>query len=152
MMHSAPLAAALLAVFATLVVGCGPARPPTGQVTGQVSLDGRPLARGTLTFEAAGLRPATAQVEAGRILPATTFAAGDGVPIGRHAVAVFAREQPAGDAGGAADPGSASFSAASMAGRSLLPARYTDPRTSGIAVTIEPGDNVLDIRLESRPP
>lgn len=143
-------AAPLALVAAVIAVGCGPSRPPTGQVTGRVTLDGRPLARGTLCFEARGVRPATARIENGRIVAATTFTEGDGLPVGRLAVAVFAREER--DAEPAADPGEARFAAASMAGRSLLPRRYNDPATSGLMVTISPGENTLEFALESQTP
>jgi hypothetical protein len=135
---------------AILAGGCGPSRPPTAQVTGRVTLDGRPLARGSLCFEAPGMRPATARIEDGRIVAATTHTEGDGLPVGRLAVAVFAREERVADP--ASNPGQAAFAADSMTGRSLLPRRYNDPATSGLMVTINPGENTLELALESQPP
>jgi hypothetical protein len=144
-------AAEVLALAAAILAcGCGPSRLPTGQVTGRVTLDGRPLARGTLCFEAPGVRPATARIEDGRIVAATTHTEGDGLPVGRLAVAVFAREERPVEP--AADPGGARFAADSMAGRSLLPRRYNEPSTSGLMVTINPGENTLELALESQPP
>jgi hypothetical protein len=144
-------AAKVLALAAAILAGgCGPSGPSTAQVTGRVTLDGRPLARGSLCFEAPGVRPATARIEDGLIVAATTHTEGDGVPVGRLAVAVFAREERAADR--ATNPGQAVFAADSMAGRSLLPRRYNDPSTSGLMVTINPGENTLEFALESQPP
>jgi hypothetical protein len=140
----------MLAAIMITVGGCGPRRPELAEVVGTVSFDGRPLARGTVTFEAPGMRPATARVENGRILDATTFRTGDGVPVGKHAIAVFAREETGSIA--ASDPGARAFAADGMAGRSLLPRRYNDPATSGLSAAIEPGGNTLDLTLTRDPP
>lgn len=129
--------------------GCG-RQPELGQVTGTVLLDGRPLARGTLAFETPGRRPASARIEDGRILDATTYRLGDGVPLGPQAIAVFAREEPPPPT--ASSPGQSQFRPDSMAGRSLIPRRYNDPGTSELSVTIEPGLNTLAIVLTSTPP
>ncbi len=132
-----------------VALGCG-RQPPLGQVTGTVLLDGQPLARGSLTFEAPGCRPASARIENGRILPATTYRTGDGVPLGQQGIAVFSRAEPPPVA--AATPGQNQFAPESMAGRSLIPQRYNAPATSGLSVTIEPGRNTLTLVLTTAAP
>jgi hypothetical protein len=144
------LVALPLAMITTLAVGCGSRRPEMAAVVGTVSLDGQPLAHGTLTFEAPGMRPATARIVDGRIVEATTFRSGDGVPIGSHAIAVFAREEARPTP--ATDPGKQAFAADGMVGRSLLPRRYNDPKSSGLSATIEAGSNTLHLTLTREPP
>jgi hypothetical protein len=139
-----------LAMITMMAVGCGSRRPGLGRVAGTVTLDGQPLAHGTLTFEARGLRPATARIVDGRIVEATTFRAGDGVPVGAHTIAVFAREAGVGTT--ASDPGTAGFAADGMVGRSLVPRRYNHPATSGLSATIVGGTNTLDLALTRDPP
>lgn len=130
-------------------IGCG-GRPELAEVTGTVTLDGRPLARGRLTFEAPGLRPASAEIDAGRIVDATTYRPGDGVPVGLQAIAVFAREEPPPPT--ASNPGQGQFRPESMAGRSLIPRRYNVPGSSGLSAEIRPGRNTLALTLTTLPP
>lgn len=131
------------------VAGCAQ-RADLGQVEGTVSLDGRPLARGTVTFETPGRRAATARIEDGRILDATTHRPGDGVPCGRQSLAVFAREEAA--TAVPADPGSRAFAADAMVGRSLVPRKYNDPATSGLTAEIRPGRNEIALELTGSGP
>lgn len=145
-------ARAWLVILAVAAVGgCGPRRPELAAVEGTVTLDGRPLAHGIISFEAEGRRPATARIVDGRIVEATTYRPGDGVPTGRHRVAVTAREQAA--AAAPANPGQATIaSAGAMAGKLLVPSRYTDPATSGLTVTIAAEPNRIDLQLATKPP
>jgi hypothetical protein len=137
-------------VLCPLLAGC-PDRPALGKLRGTVKLDNRPLARATLTFEATGARPATATVVNGEIVEATTYDTGDGVPVGQHRVAVDATEEAG--ASGAANPGDAKAPGANyMVGRSLIPARYNDPSTSGLTADIKKGDNWVEFNLTSQPP
>jgi hypothetical protein len=113
-----------------------------------VTLNGQPLARGTIRFETTGERPATAVVENGQIVEATTYKTGDGVPIGSHKVAVFANADAASavvDDPGKAPPPGANY----MSGKSLIPARYNDPEKSGLSAEIKSGENVVEFKLSS---
>lgn len=137
-----------LALAALVLAGCsgGPTLVP---VTGEVTLDEKPLARGTLTFEAPGQRPATLTVVDGKIAEATTFKPGDGVPVGTHKVAVSATEEAASAV--AADPGAGGKPGANyMGGKSLLPARYNDPATSGLTAEVGPGATTVKFELKSK--
>lgn len=130
-------------------IGCG--RPADmGAVTGTVTLDGKPLARGRLALECPGHRPASARIENGRILEVTTYRPGDGAAIGRHLIAVFARAESTPAV--AESPGQSRSSPASMVGPSLIPVRYNHPDTSGLSVTIKPGLNMLSLELTTAPP
>lgn len=128
--------------------GCsrGPALAP---VKGTVTIDGSPLAKGTIIFEASGQRPATARVENGQIVEVTTYKTGDGAPVGSHKVAISANED--GASAVVENPGEAKVPDANyMSGKSLIPARYNDPNTSGLTAEIKRGDNVLEFKLTSQ--
>jgi hypothetical protein len=137
-----------LALVLLVLAGCS-GGPKLVQVTGTVTLDEKPLPRGTLTFEAPGQRPATATVVDGKITEATTFKPGDGVPVGRHKVAVSATEEAA--TAVVADPGAGGRPGANyMGGKSLVPARYNNPETSGLTAEVGPGDTTVKLELRSK--
>lgn len=84
------LALFTLAVLA--IVGCGPAGPEMGDVTGTVTFKGKPLPTGTITFipETDGLPNAFAEIQEDGTYVAKTPEFGDGVPIGKHRVMIIA--------------------------------------------------------------
>lgn len=132
-----------------LLVGCS-GGPKLVRVTGTVTLDDKPIPRGTLTFEAPGLRPATAVIVDGKITEATTFTQGDGVPVGEHKVAVSATADPGSAV--VANPGEATKPGPNyMGGKSIIPARYNNPATSGLTATVGPGETALKFELKSAP-
>lgn len=143
------IAFALLAMIGIILSnGCsrGPALAP---VKGTVTIDGSPLAKGTIIFEANGLRPATARIENGQIVEVTTYKTGDGAPVGSHKVAISANED--GASAVVENPGEAKVPDVNyMSGKSLIPAHYNDPNTSGLTAEIKRGDNVLDFKLTSQ--
>ncbi len=59
---------ALVAAFALIFAGCGgTTATPTGQVKGKVTLDGKPLAAGRITFDAAnGTSPIDLEIKDGQ--------------------------------------------------------------------------------------
>jgi hypothetical protein len=132
-----------------LLAGCsgGPKLVP---VTGTVTLDDKPLARGTLTLETPGMRPATLTVVDGKITEATTFKTGDGVPVGKHKVAVSATAEAASAV--AATPGDGKAPGPNyMGGKSLIPAKYNNPETSGLTADVGPGETTVKFELKSTP-
>lgn len=135
-----------------LVFACGCSdRPKLAKVKGTVTLDGKPIPSGTVTFEAKGLRPATAKIVNGEITEVTTFDPDDGVPVGSHRVAVTA----AADGGAAivANPGDAKAPKEGyMSGKSLIPTAYNDPATSGLTAEIKSGENTIELKLSSGGP
>lgn len=50
---------------ATILVGCGPASPPKGTVTGKVTLNGEPLKEGKIHFSEPGKPPNVLQISGG---------------------------------------------------------------------------------------
>jgi hypothetical protein len=139
---------AIPALAAALAAGCS-GGPTLGKVTGTVTLDDKALPKGTITFETAGQRPATARVENGQIVEATTYKAGDGVPVGSHTLSISAFDDAASAV--ADDPGKGKAPGSNyMTGKSLVPARYNDPSTSGLTAVIKPGSNPLELKLTSK--
>src|SRR6185437_7966498 len=85
------------------------AKKPTAEVSGIVTLDGKPLADGTLTLHGAGDKTHTAAIKDGKYDL-------KGVPPGTYQVAVKAKDAKAG-----------------------VPARYADADKSGLTVAVRPG-------------
>ena len=138
----------LLLICAAYLTGCGSGRVAVAPVKGTVTLDGKPLANGTIAFESTGQRPATGRIEKGEIVEVTTYQTGDGAPLGKHQVAVWASEEAASAV--TANPGEGKIGANYMSGKSLVPAMYNDPNTSGLTAEIKRGENTLAFELYSK--
>ncbi len=114
------------------VAGCG--RGHGASVSGEVTLDGKPLDTGTVAFHPLGDGP-TAY---GGIHPNGTYqlktGAGTGVPPGEYRVTVVATTAPPTDG-------------PSVPGQMITPARYGDPAQSGLHRTVERGSNRIDLNL-----
>lgn len=139
----------VLPVLAAALAGGCSTGPALGKVSGSVTLDGKPLTRGTITFETAGQRPATGRIENGQIVETTTYKTGDGVPVGAHKVSISATEDAASAV--ADDPGKGKAPGGNyMMGKSLIPSRYNDPSTSDLTADIKTGTNPLEFKLSSK--
>ena len=86
--------ATAIIVFAVACWGCGPGGPTLGKVTGQVTLDGKPLPNAVVTFmpdggggTASGNTDANGNYELSHTL-------GKGAPIGKNKVAVTTLRKP----------------------------------------------------------
>ena len=144
------VALAALVLTCTLTAGCSD-RPKLAKVKGTVTLDGKPLPYGTVTFEAKGFRSATGKIVGGELTDVTTYEVGDGAPVGTHRVVVTANAEP-----GAAivpNPGDAKAPKSDyMSGKSLIPAAYNSPDTSGLTAEIKAGENTVEFKLSSTGP
>jgi hypothetical protein len=120
-------------IIALAILGCSPSqRPPLGQVSGTVTLNGEPLANATVRFTPAG---------PGRTSQGTTDAAGryelhylreiPGANIDRHTVRITTASEENG-------------------GRELLPPRYHS--RSQLEARVVSGTNGLDFVLRSQGP
>ncbi|VTS01703.1 hypothetical protein [Tuwongella immobilis] len=137
-----------LSLVCVVGIGCSD-RPRMGKVSGTVTLDGKAIETGTVTFEMTGQRPGTARIENGKIVEAMTYDPGDGIPVGEHRLAVSATKTAA--AATSANPGDYKATGANyMGGASLVPKKYLDPTTSGLTATIQSGENVLKLELLSK--
>jgi len=123
------------------MVGCGGTYDAT--VSGNVTLDGNVVPRGTVAFHptssgAAGYSPidptGSYSIRTGRET---------GLPAGEYQVTVSANEAPsAADIakGGAPPPG-----------KPITPMRYRTKETSGLRYTVESGNNEINLELTSKP-
>ena len=71
--------------------------------------------------------------EADGMLRLSTYSAFDGVPAGDYAITVELRKP--------------FFTPEGAIGPNLLPAKYANPKTSGLTFTVKPGNKQLDISL-----
>ena len=129
-----PLASlAVMVLIIPALQGCGQGGPKLVKVSGQVLIDGKPLAAGVPGFIQVipeGTRPATGTIDpqTGKFT-LTTFEKEDGCPVGTHKVVVTVR----------AMVGTESVS--------LIPEKYSDPQSSGLTVTIDKPTDSLTIEL-----
>lgn len=132
---------AFVVVLAGLAAGCGPA--PTGTVSGTVTVGGRPVPNGLITFSSeVGTRDSfSAAVLDGK------YTTGP-IPAGPAKVTVIARganpaEAPAGKGGGdlAPPPKSAAKKVVTV------PTKYGATDTSGLTFEVAKGDNTKDFDL-----
>jgi hypothetical protein len=134
---------ALPAALALPGCGGGPSLPPRAKVTGQVTLDGKPLPTGMVTFVPDRSRGTSGPMAVGGIdstghyqLTSDRQSEGDGAVVGFHLVRVIANEP--GDPMRSMTP-------------SLIPKQYNNEATSGLKFEIKAGEeNVIDLPLKSK--
>ena len=130
----------LLSVFAFSLVGCGSDGPELVPASGVVMYDGKPLASGSVMFQPERGRHSRADIQPDGTFVMTTFHEFDGATIGPQMVRVASMGKPQVDDSGE-----------EFAGKSLIPRRYSNFRTSGITVDIPPeGDDTIVIELEKK--
>jgi len=132
-----------------LFSGCADSGPAMAPVTGTVTLDGKPLANGAITFEAKGHRPANGKIKDGEIVEVYTRNPGDGAPVAFHKVAIFALK-PEGDTT-TSNPGESTNTGENYMGTgSLIPARYNNPETSKFTADVKDDrENSFTFELKS---
>ena len=127
---------ASIIVCAFACAGCG-SKSPIARVRGKVELDGRPLATGAVVTLPKRGRGAQGAVRDGEF-ELGTFGKNDGALVGTHQVAVIAY-----------DKSQARGPEAKM-GKLLVPARYTNPETSGLSIDVKSGEvNTPTLELTS---
>jgi hypothetical protein len=106
--------------------GCGgdSGELPTVRVSGTLTVDGKPVSKGTVHFHPAQGRPATGIVQDGKFT-LSTYKDGDGVVAGKNRVAVeVVEEVPMKDG--------------DTTSKSLIPAKFMNPDRSGIQLEVRP--------------
>ena len=127
-----------------LLCGCGPKSGldlPTGTVSGTVTSGGKPLTEATVTFfgETVGDTATSPLQEDGTYT--LKYGKGFSVPIGDYRVAITTGSA-ASSGGGAPDPESLMQTVdAGSALESKIPAKYTNPETSGLIAIVKEGTN-----------
>lgn len=129
------------ALSALLLAGCGGTHD--AEVAGVVTLDSTPLSRGVVSFTPQGPGAlAYGQIESDGQYRIWTGHE-EGLPPGQYAVSVVATEST-GDRGKDGGP--------PPMGKLLTPPWYTNPATSGLAFTVAPGANEINLELTKTPP
>jgi hypothetical protein len=115
--------------------GCG-GKQDVGYVSGKVTLNGQPLSKGSVVFH----NPAKGIVVSAPLQPDGSYTAKTyqlaGLPPGEYQVSI----SPTGVGSGEtplAEPPKPSASS----GTTNIPAKYLQPKTSGLKVTVQPGKN-----------
>src|SRR5262249_46061497 len=128
--------------------GCS--NPKTGQVTGKVLLDGRPLEGGVVTFYSQG-KPVEPYAGIGTDGTYTVEKA----PVGEVKISVASPSS-----GRAAGPNQGKMGMGEPAGppkdgttpkQRKVPPRYNDPASSGLSYTVVEGEQTHDLKLSSKP-
>ena len=133
--HVAANGARLLSLMVLVVVGCGAGGPELGEVSGIVTLDGKPVPNAFVTFapEAAG-RPSQAKTDEEGRYKLQFSPSREGALLGHHDVRVSTQD-------------------IDDAGRSLperIPEQYH--AQGSIPVTIREGANEINLELTTTPP
>lgn len=119
--------------MALLAIGCG-GKP--SEVSGTVTLDGKPLERGLVGFTPlnGGMRASGPIESDGSYTLSTNRDAG--LEPGEYTVSVVSRE-----------PGPPATSGPPIPGPFITPQHYASDTTSGLKFTVERGSNTIDLEL-----
>ena len=120
-------------LMSVLLGGCGPTGPQTMPVSGTVSLKGQPLTSGIVRFNPVDPqkgRPAEATLEKNGAFAMSSFKPGDGVIAGDYSITVPATLENSEAL--AKDKGTG------IGGKSAIPEKYSNPKTSGLKQTVSP--------------
>jgi hypothetical protein len=131
----------LAVVIAVSITGCGKRGPELVPVNGTITLEGGSWPHPgciyfTISNPAPGMpgRPAVGKFTANGFLVVTTFKEGDGLIPGDYKIGVECWETPPRMATGAP-------------GKSCVPQRCQSPTTSGLAVSVKPGEKMIHVKL-----
>lgn len=139
--RAVPLASLGFAVV--LCSGCGGG---VGVVSGKVTVNGKPLERGSITFlsEVGNKDPFTASIQDGEYRT-------DLIPVGTTKIYVLPPMDLSQKVGGGdllAPPPKAQEGGGLPPGRGYFHDRYTEAGTSGLEYTVKKGENTHDINLD----
>lgn len=142
--------APLLLLICLILTGCGGGptdTPPLAKVKGTVTLDGKPLTSGSVQLTPDKNRGTKGRMALGNInedgsFELMTIRAGDGAQVGYHLVAIECYESSD------FDPNQP----VNQSPKSLIPKRYTDPKTSQLTAEVKAGEeNTLKFELKTTP-
>jgi hypothetical protein len=136
------LVAAAVSLAVVTIAGCGGAFDSTAH--GVVTLDGRTINTGTVSFHPVSGGPAAYAMIGDDGSYAVRTGREEGLPAGDYAVSITANEKPKssqGEKGGPPPPG-----------KPITPDWYRMKETSGLKFTVKPGDNEINLELTTKPP
>ena len=127
-------------LFAIILTGCNPSyQKETAPVRGTVTLDGRPVSAGGVSFSPAAGRGAGGLIAVDGTYTLGTYTKSDGAIVGKHKVAISPPEQ-------------GEEVTDLPAGSVKLPKRYHNSESSGLEFEVQPNqENVIDLKLTSQP-
>jgi hypothetical protein len=127
----------LLGLGVVAALGCGDGRPSRVPISGQVTIDGKPLAFGSVLFRPKNGRAAGGSLDANGRYVLSCFAKGDGAIVGEYSVGISGNEQ-----------------LGETSQRWHAPKKYSDPATSGLTATVdEPRDDLnFDLKWDGGKP
>lgn len=134
-----------------LQLGCSPSdQPELGQVTGMVTLDGKPLPGVAIVFQPDNGRPARGKTDVNGKYELTYIRQTKGTKIGPNRVEIAPSEEGEGEVAEQAetsDKESAPTPTRTKSGKPLVPARYNVQ--TELKVEVKPGANTFDFQLKS---
>ncbi len=130
----------ILGAISLTATGCGATGAGMAQVAGKVSFQGKPVPKGMVSFIPAtpGGRNATGQIDESGNYRLQTENPGDGALIGDYTVAIAARDDVVLDY----------IPKKPIPPKYLVPAKYENPKTSGLKATVQSGSNPIDFDLK----
>jgi len=140
-LNSGPRCCIWVAVAGLMLAGCG---APTANVKGTVMYNGAPVAGGSVTFHGENKF-----VQSSYIDPSGNYTISK-APVGPVKVSVVAAKPRASrPTPGKAAPGHPSAKTGGEAPKEVvIPDKYKDPAQSGLAYTLEAGDQTIPINLQ----
>jgi hypothetical protein len=123
-------------------LGCGGTYDSS--VSGVVTLDGKIVPTGTVSFTPSSAGPTAFSLIAADGKYSVRTGRESGLPPGQYSVSVTANEPPA--ALRSKDGGPAPL------GKPITPEWYRNPTTSGLSYDVKPGENEINLELKSAPP
>jgi hypothetical protein len=123
-----------------LLASLGGCKPANGVVKGRVTLDDKPLTTGSVTFVVSKGTGVSGGIEADGTYTAVN------VPLGEVTVVVSGAIMPTAPAG-KPDPRKPPEPAGPTG---TVPKKYQDPKTSGLTLTVQAGEQPFDIKLSSK--
>jgi hypothetical protein len=135
------LALCLSATLACLIAGCATddPHPATVPVQGKVTYEGKPVPKGTVTFQPEGGRPAVGEIQPDGTYRLGTFGDKDGAIPGIHKVMILANT---------GDPTKMPSSPGYVPPKDLIPKKYADLTTSKLEVTVSKDKTAYDFDLK----
>ena len=129
--------------------GCGGVsdQPELGQVTGTITLDGKPLSGVAVVFQPESGRPARGMTDAEGKYELTYIRQTKGTKVGPNRVEIAPSEDGEIEESADSDEENKSAPARSKSGKPAIPARYNVQ--SELKVDVKPGENTFDFKLES---
>ncbi len=130
------------AIFAGLLCGCGSGEEPTPEtvpVQGKVTYQGKPVPKGTISFQPSDGRPAVGEIQSDGTYSLSTFGEKDGAILGAHKVMVVAKS---------GDPSKMPSTPGYVPPKDLVPQKYGSTATSGLETTVSKDKTSYDFDLK----